>query len=155
MLEVSRTTIERYLYLLEQCFVIYRLDPLSSNPRKLLASRKRKVYFYDTGIRNALAGQLNMPPVDSQNLGGIFENFCITERLKVRLNQRLHRNVYYWRSPDSELDYLEQFNGATHAYEMKWNKLPKQAPPTFRRQFPDATFNPVNKDTFWEFLQKP
>ena len=61
MLEVSRTMVERYIYLLEQCFVVCRLDPLTSNPRKLLASRKRKIYFYDMGIRNVLAGQLDIP----------------------------------------------------------------------------------------------
>ena len=60
-LDVSRTMVERYIYLLEQSYVIFRLYRLSSNPRKLLASRKRKVYFYDLGIRNVLAGQQNVP----------------------------------------------------------------------------------------------
>lgn len=153
MLEVSRTTIERYLDLLEQCFVIFRLHPLSSNPRKLLASRKRKVYFYDVGIRNALAGQLDIPITSQQQLGGVFENFCIVERLKTRLGHQINVNVNYWRSPDSELDYLEQSGETMHAYEIKWRKQPKNAPPSFVRQFPDAGFTPVTKDTFWDFIK--
>lgn len=152
MLEVSRTTIERYLDLLEQCFVIFRLHPLSNNPRKLLASRKRKVYFYDVGIRNALAGQLDIPITTQQQLGGVFENFCIVERLKTRLGHQLNLNAHYWRSPDSELDYLEQSGEAIHAYEIKWRKQAKKAPPSFTRQFPNAQFSPVTKDTFWDFI---
>lgn len=152
MLEVSRTTIERYIYLLEQCFVIFRLDPLSSNPRKLLASRKRKVYFYDLGIRNVLASQLDVPLAVNQQLGGIFENFCILERLKVRLNHQLRGNIYYWRSPDTEIDYLEQYDGETHAYEIKWRKIQKKTPLRFRAQFPEATFASITKDSFWEML---
>jgi predicted AAA+ superfamily ATPase len=146
MLEVSRTTIERYLYLLEQCFVIFRLDPLSSNPRKLLASRKRKVYFYDLGIRNVMASQLEVPLAVNQQIGGIFENFCILERLKIRLNNQLRSNIYYWRSPDSEVDYLEQYNDETYAYEIKWNKKTKKVPPRFRSQFPKAFFTSITKE---------
>ena len=152
LLEVSRTTVERYLYLLEQCFVIFRLHPLSSNPRKLLASRKRKVYFYDLGIRNVLAGQTDIPLVANSNLGGMFENFCIVERLKVRLNHRLPGSIYYWRSPDSEVDYLEQYAGTTHAYEIKWAKTKKSPPPRFLAQLPAASFLSVNKDNFWDLL---
>ncbi len=152
MLEVSRTTIERYLYLLEQCFVIFRLHPLSSNPRKLLASRKRKVYFYDLGIRNALANQLNIPLSLNNQLGGIFENYCILERLKARLNNNLYGNVHYWRSPESELDYIEQYDGGIHAYEIKWQKQTTNPPQRFITQFPEATFTAITKNNFWELL---
>lgn len=156
MLEVSRTTIERYLDLLEQCFVIFRLHPLSRNPRKLLASRKRKVYFYDVGVRNALAGQLDIPITTQQQLGGVFENYCIVERLKTRLGYQLNVNANYWRSPDSEIDYLEQSGDHLRAYEIKWRKQVKNAPPSFVRQFPDAQFSTVTKDTFWDFIsQRP
>lgn len=152
MLEVSRTTIERYIHLLELSYVLFTLNPLSSNPRKLLASRKRKVYFYDLGIRNIMAGQLYIPPTVNKQLGGIFENFCILERLKVRLNFRQYGNVYYWRSPDSEINYLEQYDGKTYAYEIKWNKKRNHPPRRFETQFPDATFTSVTKDSFWEML---
>ena len=152
MLEVSRTTIERYLYLLEQCFVIFRLHPLSSNPRKLLASRKRKVYFYDLGVRSALAGQLAIEPALNNQIGNIFENYCILERLKIRLNHQLSANTYYWRSPDSEVDYLEQSGTTTYAYEMKWSARSVSAPSRFKEQFPGAPFTVVSRDTFWDFI---
>lgn len=154
LLEVSRTTIERYIYLLEQSYVIFRLDPLSSNPRKLLASRKRKIYFYDTGIRNALANQLKIPLSSSQQIGGLFENFCVLERLKARLNNRLHLNSFYWRSPSSEIDYIEQYENKTYAYEIKWQKQKKMAPPKFREQFPDAKFSSITKDNYWDLIEQ-
>ena len=154
LLEVSRTTIERYIDLLEKCYVLFRLNPLSSNPRKLLASRKRKIYFYDIGVRNALAGQLKIPFESNQQIGGIFENFCILERLKARLNNRIHLNSYYWRSPASELDYIEQYNNQTDAYEIKWQKQQKSAPPRFRKQFPDAHFRAITKDNYWDLIEQ-
>ena len=154
LLEVSRTTIERYIYLLEQCYVIFRLQPLSSNPRKLLASRKRKVYFYDIGIRNTLANQTSLPLESNPQIGGIFENYCILERLKSRLNNRIFVNANYWRSPDSELDYIEQQGNTTFAYEIKWQKIQKNPPPTFKDQFPGAIFTSINKDNFWELVDK-
>ncbi len=152
MLEVSRTTIERYIALLEQCFVIFRLDPMSSNPRKLIASRKRKVYFYDLGVRNVLAGQLDIPLAANVQLGGMFENFCILERKKILANTWGHSNEFYWRSPDSKVDYIEQFNGETHAFEIKWNKIKKRAPLRFRTQYPEAIFKSISKSTFWDLL---
>ena len=99
-----------------------------------------------------LAGQTDMPVATNPALGGIFENYCILERLKVRLNHQLHGNTYYWRSPDSEIDYLEQYDGMTHAYEIKWRKQQKSPPPTFAAQFPSAVFTAVTKDNFWGFL---
>lgn len=153
MLEISRPTVERYIHLLEQCFVVFRLDPLSSNPRKLLASRKRKVYFYDLGVRNLLAGQLDVPLAANPQLGGMFENFCVLERLKSRQNHRLRANSYYWRGPDSEIDYLEQSGNGLTAYEIKWNRIVKSPPPTFRTQFPDAAFATVTKDDFWQLIE--
>lgn len=153
-LDVSRTMVERYIYLLEQSYVIFRLDPLSSNPRKLLASRKRKVYFYDLGIRNVLAGQQNVPIELNNQLGGIFENFCILERLKIMQNHRLYANKYYWRSPDSEVDYLEQYGGNNYAYEIKWKKEQKNAPLKFISQFKGAQFKGINKDNYWDLLEK-
>ena len=154
MLQVSRNTVERYIYLLEQCFVIFRLDPISSNPRKLLSSRKRKIYFYDLGIRNIMASQLDVPLGINQQLGGIFENFCILERLKSRLNYKQYGNVYYWRSPDSEVDYIEQYDDEVHAYEIKWNKKQRKAPPSFNTQFPKAFFSSISKDNFWQMLDQ-
>jgi len=137
---------------LEQAFIVFRLHPLSSNPRKLLASRKRKVYFYDLGVRSALAGQLDIPLAANQLLGGIFENFCVLERMKQKNACQLSYNEYYWRSPDSEVDYVEQRGSQTAAYEIKWKKLAKNPPPRFRRQFPESSFTPITQANFWQLL---
>jgi uncharacterized protein len=153
LLDINRLTVERYMYLLEKSFVIFRLDPLSSNPRKMLASRKRKIYFYDLGIRAYFASQTGVNMLQNPQLGGVFENFCILERLKQNLNTRVLKNSFYWRSPSAELDYLEQSQGITHAFEFKWSKLRTFVPAAFKDQFPEHTFRSINKDNYREFIQ--
>jgi len=152
LLEVNRATIERYIYLLEKAFVIFRLDPLSSNPRKVIASRKRKIYFYDMGVRSVLAGQLDVSPLINPSLGGIFENFCIVERMKLQLARDKRVERYYWRSFDSEVDYVEQASGVIRAFEFKWKKSKQRRIPTFEKQFPKSTIVVINSDNFWDFV---
>lgn len=152
LLDVNRATIERYVWLLEQAFVIFRLQPLSSNPRKVFASRKRKIYFYDLGVRNTLAGQINLPALNSSQLGGIFENFIILERMKYLYNRQIMRLSNYWRSPDSEIDYLETYDGITHAHEIKWKKEKKTPPPLFAQQFSEHTYSSITSLNYWDFI---
>ena len=152
MLDIRRETVERYIQLLEASFIVFRLNPISSNSRKVLASRKRKIYFYDLGVRNILAGQINLPALNSAMLGGVFENFVILERKKALLNRQIGRNVNYWRSPDSEIDYIEQYDGGVYGYEIKLNKHKQAAPPLFTKQFPDAEYKSVARDSYWDLI---
>jgi hypothetical protein len=152
LLEVNRATIERYIYLLEQTFVIFRLDPLSGNHRKTVSTRKRKVYFYDLGIRSVLAGQLDIPPTSNPVLGSLFENFCILERMKQQLSTDQRVNRYYWRSFDSEIDYVEQSGTATDAFEFKWNRTTTRRIPTFHKQHPNATLSVIHNANYWDFI---
>lgn len=152
LLDVNRATIERYIWLLEQTFVIFRLQPLSSNPRKVFASRKRKIYFYDLGVRNVLAGQINLPALSSDQLGGLFENFIILERMKYLYNRQVMRHTHYWRSPKSEIDYLEMYDGVAHAYEIKWKKEKKSPPRLFIQQFTEHTYTPITSTSYWDFV---
>lgn len=99
-----------------------------------------------------LSGQLDIPLAANHQLGGIFENFCILERLKTKLALDQSYNQYYWRSPDSEVDYIEQRGDSIAAYEIKWNKLARRPPPSFVRQFPDAKFVPINRENFWRII---
>ncbi len=145
LLDVRVETVRRYITLLEQAFIVYRLQPLSNNPRKFLGGRKRKVYFYDLGIRNGLLR--NFYPLDIRSDGGaLWENFCINERHKMSqlLTTEPLRN--YWRSPTNEVDLVERYGERIDAFECKYTKVAK-LPPSFSAEFPGANFTTLNRDT--------
>ena len=119
LLEVDKKTIERYVDLLEKCFVIFRLSPYTQKKRKEL-SRLRKIYFYDLGIRNAIINNFNF--FDSRDdISRLFENFMIVERLKYREYHQIYGDQYFWRTYDgSEVDLVEEREGKLFGYELKW-----------------------------------
>lgn len=152
LLEVNRSTIERYIYLLEKTFVIFRLEPLSSNPRKVIASRKRKIYFYDLGIRSVISGQLGIPIKSNPQLGGIFENFCILEKMKDKMFTGKVYSQFYWRSQDSEVDYIEQSGEETRAFEFKWKKRNSPRRPALEKSYPGIQIAVVTSENYWDFI---
>lgn len=120
-LGVSRQTIERYLELLEQTFVIFRLSAFSTNPRKEI-NKSQKIYFWDTGVRNALLKEFSTNPMRS-DIGALWENWVITEFAKQNLLAGQKWNLYFWRSRSgSEIDLVTKRGEELRAYEIKWNK---------------------------------
>jgi len=130
-------TIERYINLLEQCFVIFRLNGLSRNLRTEL-KRGKKFYFYDNGIRNAILH--NFSPISlRQDTGALWENFFVSERLKYNLYNRRFVKSYFWRTQQQqEIDLVEEADGIFYAFELKWNEKRKA---TFHENFLKA-YNP-------------
>jgi predicted AAA+ superfamily ATPase len=129
-LGMDRSTVERYMDLLEKCFVIFRLRALSRNKRKEI-SKNNKIYFYDLGIRNSLIQNFNRPNLRT-DLGGLWENFCIAERLKRNTFAGHRPNMYFWRHYDGqEVDYIEEYDGILHAYEFKYSPKAKFKKPEF------------------------
>ncbi len=117
-------TVEKYIDLLEKCYVVFRLSALSRNIRTEL-KKSRKIYFYDNGIRNALIHNFN-PTSIRQDMGALWENFFISERIKFNHYNGRYVNMYFWRTTQQqEIDYVEETDGAMTAFEMKWN--PKKA----------------------------
>ncbi|WP_353484054.1 ATP-binding protein [Haliscomenobacter sp.] len=149
---VDHTTIQRYLDLLEKTFVIFRLSGFSRNLRTEL-KRSRKIFFYDNGIRNALIGAFQ-PLELRQDVGALWENFLVSERRKRNLHNGYFRNSYFWRTTEQqELDYLEEYNGQLYAYEFKWNpKKTGRLPKPFANTYPDARFQNINPDNYFDFL---
>ncbi|TSC86905.1 MAG: putative AAA+ superfamily ATPase [Parcubacteria group bacterium Gr01-1014_8] len=118
-LEVSRQTVMGYVRLLEQAFVIFRLPPLGKNKRKEV-TRFDKIYFYDTGIRNALIDDFK-PLEYRADKGHLFENFFIAERVKQLDRQDNRATLYYWRTKTgAEIDLVEDAQGTLRAFECKW-----------------------------------
>ena len=117
-------TVEKYIDLLEKCFIIFRLNGLSRNLRNELKKAK-KIYFCDNGVRNAVIQQF--APVALRNdMGQLWENFFISERITRNHYLGHHCNIYFWRTTSQqEIDYIEESDGQMSAFEMKWN--PKKA----------------------------
>ena len=148
---VDKKTIESYLRILEQSFIIFRLGSFSRNLRNEL-KKSRKIYFVDTGIRNAVINNLN-PPDLRNDVGGLWENFVIAERMKRNHNQQLFPNTYFWRSHQKqEIDYLEELNGELRGYEIKWRENRMKVPARFSAAYPDCPVSLINRENMTEFM---
>ena len=117
-------TVEKYIDLLEKCFIVFRLNGFNRNLRSEL-KRSKKIYFYDNGIRNAILQ--NFAPLSMrQDVGALWENFIITERMKANQAAGRYAKSYFWRTTQQqEIDYVEESDGQFTLFEMKWN--PKKA----------------------------
>jgi len=150
-LDLSYKTVERYIDLLEKSFVIYRLSAFSKNLRKEV-SKKDKIYFYDLGIRNALIDDLK-PLADRNDLGPLFENFLISERLKKLNYQESPRRSYFWRVyTGQEIDYIEETADSLNAFEFKYKKNKVPSPTSFLANYQPSEFRLINRDNFLEFV---
>ena len=148
---VDKKTIASYLRILEQAFIIFRLESFSRNLRNEL-KRSRKIYFLDTGIRNAVINNLN-PPELRGDVGGLWENFVIAERMKRNHDQQLFPSSYFWRSHQGqEIDYLEELNGELRGYEIKWREKRMKVPAAFSAAYPDCPVTLINRENLAGFV---
>ena len=145
-------TVEKYISLLEQCFIIFRLPSYARNLRHELKT-SRKIFFYDNGIRNAVIANFTEPEM-RQDIGQLWENFVIAERMKYITYNGLWANRYFWRTKQQqEIDYLEEYDGVLHAYEIKWNsRKAVNAPKSFSDAYPNAEFNVITPDNLVDFI---
>lgn len=150
-LERSKTLVEKHIDLLEKCFVIFRLSPLSRNLRNEIV-KKKKIYFWDTGIRNALIQNFTSLSVRPDR-GALWENFCIAERLKFLKTHRRSYNLYFWKSyQQQEIDYLEEYDGILHGYEIKWNEEKWKKPTDFLQTYPNSHLMLINRHNYRDFV---
>lgn len=152
-LGINVLTVRKYVDLLEKCFVIFTLHAFSRNPRKEI-SKSVKIYFYDTGIRNALIESFNTLDVRN-DAGALWENFCIVERLKYNEANERFVNSYFWRTyTQQEIDYIEEHSGILEGYEFKWGKVTKKfkPPKAFIESYPEGTVNRISRNNYQEFL---
>lgn len=147
---LSRNTVEHYLTLLSQVFVIFKLGAYSTNLRKEI-TKGNKWYFYDNGIRNALINQLSLLNMRNDE-GVLWENYLISEKMKKNYFHNLNNEYYFWRTYDQkEIDLIEKsFGGHLSAFEFKWgNKIPK-VPRAFAQHYRNATYHVINRDNYLE-----
>lgn len=134
-LRIDRTTVEQYINLLEKTYVIFKLNPFSRNLRNEFTTG-RKIYFYDNGIRNALIGDFK--PVElRQDIGQLWENFCISERIKQHSYEQWYGKHHFWRTyQQQEIDLIEEKDGKISIFEFKWNVNKKgHLPKTFTNNY--------------------
>jgi uncharacterized protein len=151
-LRCGASTVIRYLDILEKSFVIFRLRAFSQNLRNEIG-KKFKVYFYDLGIRNGLLEQFSS--MDKRDdVGALWENFCVVERMKYNQKNGIFCNTYFWRShTQKEVDYLEEKDGNITAFEFKWNNNKKyKAPKDFLEAYDVPHVSVINRDNFFEFV---
>ncbi len=151
-LGVSSLTIQKYIDLLEQSFVIFRLYSFSRNIRKEL-TKAIKIYFYDNGIRNALINNFN--PLSLRNdVGALWENFCISERIKANAYSNKNVSSYFWRTYDKkEIDYIEETGGKITGYEMKYSEKQKLKVPKGFKEAYNAEIYKIDKSSYWKFFE--
>lgn len=151
-LAINVKTVQRYLDLLEKTFVVFRLGGFSRNLRQEVTS-KAKYYFYDLGIRNALIAQFN--PLDQRNdVGQLWENFIVVERMKHRAYTSIHANVYFWRTYDGqEIDWVEERDGRLFGYECKWSpRKTVSVPKSWLGAYPEAEFTVVTPESYLDWV---
>lgn len=147
-------TVESYVQLLEQAFIIFRLGSYSRNLRNELKF-SRKIYFWDCGIRNAVIRNFQQLEIRSDtDRGALFENYVIAERMKALRYAKSYAKSYFWRtSAKHEIDYIEEKDGQLAAYEFKWNpKKHPSAPTSFATAYPEASFKVITRENYDEFI---
>lgn len=151
LIGLNRITVMRYIELLKKAYILFELPPFSKNKRKELG-KLRKIYFYDIGIRNALA--MNFIPISFRpDIGALWENFIIAEFAK-RQNFITNRvPLHFWRTYDQqEIDLVEEREGTLRAFEITWGKARKKPPKAWRDGYPDATWNVITRDNYLNTL---
>ena len=154
-LGMSKTTVDRYLDLLEKVFVIYSRSGFSRNLRKEI-SKSRRYYFYDNGIRNGLINNFN-PLSLRDDVGALWENYALVERLKCNLYSGRNAESYFWRTYDGqEIDLVEDLGGRLHGIEMKWSPTTRSAAPrSWPKAYPDSSFQVIHPGNYLDFLAAP
>ncbi|MBW6490350.1 MAG: ATP-binding protein [Lentimicrobium sp.] len=149
-LNISQDTVNNYIDLLEKAFIVFRLGGYSRNLRKEVTKRS-KIYFWDTGIRNSVIN--NFSGFDYRNdKGALWENFVISERLKYQSYNYINASPYFWRTyTGAEVDYIEEHNGKVRAFEIKLKNKKTSAPKTWTENYGEDYFT-INPDNFHEFL---
>lgn len=153
LLGADNKTIEKYIDLLQKSYVIFQLPAFSRNARNEI-KKGRKIYFFDNGIRNAVINNYN--PIESRtDIGELWENYLISERLKVLSNNGEYPQRYFWRTTaQAEVDYLEEQNNKFCAWEFKWNANKKlHIPKSFSNAYPEIPVSLITQDNYDKFLK--
>jgi predicted AAA+ superfamily ATPase len=151
-LGINRLTVEKYIDILEKNFIVFSLNAFSKNQDNEL-KKGRKVYFWDTGLRNRIIKNFN--PIELRDdVGALWENFIISERKKKLSYENQFKDTYFWRNTQqAEIDYLEIKNTEIEAFEIKFNPNQKVLfTKSFTEKYHPKTTQVIHKENFWDYL---
>ncbi|HRE40358.1 MAG TPA: ATP-binding protein [Ignavibacteria bacterium] len=149
--QISRNTVEKYIDILCKVFILYKLSGFSRNLRSEI-SKTSKYYFIDNGIRNAIISNFNFTE-NRDDIGKLWENYIISERLKYLNNNNIFSNNYYWKNYDKqEIDWIEERDGKLFAYEIKWKDNYYKFPKSFTENYPESETKLINNSNYLEFI---
>ncbi|HPG36719.1 MAG TPA: ATP-binding protein, partial [bacterium] len=148
---VDRKTIENYVNILSQGYVVFSLGSYNKNLRSEI-KKSRKIYFYDNGIRNMIIGNFNSLDMRSDK-GSLWENFLVSERKKQHAYKNSFSNSYFWRTrQQQEVDYVEESGGKLTGFEFKWKaKSGLKLPKTFTETY-TADTKIIDRSNFRDFV---
>jgi predicted AAA+ superfamily ATPase len=150
-LQMSKETVAAYIDRLEQSFVVFRLGGFSRNLRKEV-SKQDKIYFWDLGVRNVVIDNLK-PLAERDDVGALWENFILAERLKWLSYHRTLASLYFWRTYTGvEIDIVEERAGRLYAYECKWARPRVRVPESFLATYPGASFEVVTRENYRAYV---
>ena len=150
-LAIDNKTVKRYLELLERSYILYRLSGYSGNLRKEIR-KQPKYYFYDTGIRNALIANFNSLGIRN-DVGQLWENFLVMERLKKQAYQPIYANNFFWRTwSKQEVDFVEEREGKLFGYEFKWSQEKIKIPTLWKESYPQSSFEIISRENYLDFI---
>lgn len=149
---IAKQTVARYLDLLEKSFIIKKISGFSKNLRKEV-TKTHRYYFFDNGIRNSIINNFNS--LDQRvDVGMLWENFIVMERLKKQHYKKIFSNNYFWRTYDQkEVDFVEEREGMLFGYEFKWNPKKNKIQKEWLKTYPNASFETIHKDNFLPWLE--
>jgi uncharacterized protein len=151
LVQAKSETVEKYIALLEKTYIIFQLNAFSKNVRNEIKKGK-KVYFRDNGIRNAILGNYNLLQ-SRTDVGALWENFIISERMKMLENSGQGLSSWFWRTTQQqEIDYIEERSGNLYAFEIKWNRQKTRFPLTFTKAYPECKTDLISNDNYDEFV---
>ena len=153
LLGIDTVTVQRYVDLLEKAYVIFHIRSFSRNVRNEL-KKSIKIYFYDNGVRNSVIS--NFSPVELRSdIGALWENFLISEKIKNNAYHNKHAKYYFWRTTQKqEIDFIEEVDQNLFAYEFKYNpkKVNSKCPVTFSNNYPNVPFEVITSENYMDFV---
>ena len=153
LLGIDTATVQRYVDLLEKAYVIFHIRSFSRNVRNEL-KKSIKIYFYDNGVRNSVIS--NFSPIELRSdIGALWENFLISERIKNNAYHNKHAKYYFWRTTQKqEIDFIEEAEQNLFAYEFKYNpkKVNSKCPVTFSNNYPNVPFDVITSENYMDFV---
>ena len=152
-LAMSKNTVDKYLDLLSKTYVIYKVRGFSGNLRKEVTKNNRW-YFYDNGLRNILIANVN-PVSLRKDVGMLWENYVVSERVKFQRYTKMTVNNYFWRTYDQqEIDWVEERGGKLYGYEFKWNtKKQAKIPGGWKKAYKEAAFKIINPTNYLDWVR--